>query len=128
MTSDPVPSPDLQAAADALALAQSVVDAGIAALVRAGGPDSAQVLAYDVAHAAAAVRTAESLLTYGSHGETEARIACAFTADAVADLATRIIGRSAQWGVTAGWMAPAEAFVTAFRDPSFLASLADQPG
>ena len=128
MTSDPVPSPDLQAAADALALAQSVVDAGIAALVLAGGPDSAQVLAYDIAHAAAAVRTAESLLTYGSRGETEARIACAFTADALADLATRVIGRSAQWGVTAGWMTPAEAFVTSFRDPSFLASLADQPG
>ena len=128
MTPDPVPAPDLQAAADALALAQSVVDAGIAALVAAGGPDSAQVLAYDIAHAAAAVRTAESLLTYGSRGETEARIACAFTADALADLATRVIGRSAQWGVTAGWMTPAEAFVASFRDPSFLASLADQPG
>ena len=128
MTSDPVPAPDLQAAADALALAQTVVDAGIAALVDTGGPDSAQVLAYDIAHAAAAVRTAESLLAYGSRGETEARIACAFAADAVADLATRVVGRSAQWGVAAGWMAPAEAFVASFRDPSFLASLADQPG
>ena len=128
MTPDPVPVPDLQAAADALALAQSVVDAGIVALVDAGGPDSAQVLAYDIAHAAAAVRTAESLMPYGSRGDTEARIACAFAADAVADLATRVIGRSTQWGVAAGWMAPAEAFVASFRDPSFLASLADQPG
>ena len=80
MTSDPVPAPDLQAAADALALAQSVVDSGIAALVAAGGPDSAQVLAYDIAHAAAAVRTAEAVLAYGSHGEVEAQIACAFAA------------------------------------------------
>ncbi len=128
VTSDPVPAPDLRAAADALALAQSVVDAGIASLVAAGGPDSAQVLAYDIAHAAAAVRTAEALLVYGSLGGTEAAIACAFAADAVADLATRVIGRSAQWGVAAGWMAPAEAFVATFRDPAFLASLADRPG
>jgi (2S)-methylsuccinyl-CoA dehydrogenase len=128
VTSDPVPAPDLRAAADALALAQSVVDAGITSLVAAGGPDSAQVLAYDIAHAAAAVRTAEALLVYGSRGDTEAAIACAFAADAVADLATRVIGRSAQWGVAAGWMAPAEAFVAAFRDPAFLASLADRPG
>ena len=128
MTSDPVPAPDLRAAADALALSQSVVDAGISALVAAGGPDSAQVLAYDIAHAAAAVRTAEALLAYGSHGDTEARISCAFAADAVADLATRLIGRTAQWGVDPGWMAPVEGFVASFRDPAFLASLADTPG
>ena len=84
--------------ADAVALAQSVVDAGVAALAGAGGPDAAQVLAYDVAHAAAAVRTAEAVLAYGAHGETEARIACAFAADAVADLATRTIGRAARVG------------------------------
>ncbi len=128
MTPEPLPAPDLRSAADALGQAQSVVDAGIASLVAAGGPDSAQVLAYDVAHAAAAVRTAEALLVYGSRGDTEAAIACAFAADAVADLATRVIGRSAQWGVAAGWMAPAEAFVATFRDPAFLASLADRPG
>ncbi len=128
MTSDPVPAPDLRAAADALALAQSVVDAGVAALVAEGGPDAAQVLAYDIAHAAAAVRTAEALLVYGTHGETEAAIACAFAADALADLATRLIGRASQWGVSSGWMAPAEVFVATFRDPAFLASLADRPG
>ncbi len=128
MTSDTVPAPDLQAAAEAVALSQSVVDHGIAALIAAGGPDTAQVLAYDIAHAAAAVRTAEALLAYGTYGDTEARIACAFAADAVADLATRTIGRAAQWGVAHDWMAPAVAFVSAFRDPAFLASLADQPG
>ncbi len=128
MTSEPVPAPDLPAAAEALALAQSVVDRGIAALVGAGGPDTAQVLAYDIAHAASAVRTAEALLGYGSHGDAEARMACAFAADAVADLAGRTIGRSGQWGVAADWMAPAEAFVATFRDPAFLAPMADQPG
>ncbi len=121
-------SPDLAAAADAVGVAQSIVSAGVDALAGAGGPDLAQVLAYDVAHAAAAVRTAEAVLTYGAHGETEARIACAFAADAVADLAARTIGRAHEWGVDPGWMAPVEAFVAAYRNPVFLAALADQEG
>jgi (2S)-methylsuccinyl-CoA dehydrogenase len=128
VTTESLPAPDLVAAADAVAVAQSVIGAGVAALAGAGGPDQAQVLAYDVAHAAAAVRTAEATLTYGSYGDTEARIACAFAADALADLAVRTIGRSKEWGVAADWMAPAEEFVATFRDPRFLGSLADQEG
>jgi (2S)-methylsuccinyl-CoA dehydrogenase len=128
MTSDPLPVPDLTAAADALAVARSVVDAGIAGLEKAGGPDTAQVLAYDVAHAAAAIRTAEAAAGYGAQGDIEARIACAFAADALADLAARTTGRARAWGVAADWMTPAEPFVSAFRDPEFLASLADQQG
>ncbi len=127
----PVPdlaAPDLVAAAGALAVAQSVIDAGVAGLGAAGGPDIAQVLAYDVAHAAAAVRTAESVLAYGSYGDTEGRIACAFTADALADLASRTTGRAAHWGVAADWMGPAEEFVATYRDPVFLAGLAETPG
>jgi (2S)-methylsuccinyl-CoA dehydrogenase len=128
MTSVRLPPPDLALASEALAVGQSVVASGVAALSAAGGPDVAQVLAYDVAHAAAAIRTAEAALGYGAHGEPEARIACAFAADALADLASRTIGRTATWGIGPDWMAPAEGFVTAFRDPDFLASLADQPG
>ncbi len=128
MTSDSIPAPDLDAAADAVALSQTVVERGIAALIAAGGPDTAQVLAYDLAHAAAGVRTAEALLAYGSHGDTEARMACAFAADAVADLASRTVGRTSQWGVATDWMAPAEEFVATFRDPAFLAPMADQQG
>ena len=43
--------------------------------------DANQVVAYDVAHAAAAVATARAALAYGEHGEVEARIAAAFVAD-----------------------------------------------
>ena len=73
MTSDPLsidpqPSPDLIAAASAIVVARSAIEAGVSALGAAGGPDRAQVLAYDVAHAAAAVRTAEAVLAYGAHG------------------------------------------------------------
>ncbi len=109
-------------------MARAVVAAGIVATAAGGGPDRAQVLAYDVAHAAAAVRTAEAVLAYGAHGDTEARIACAFAADALADLAARTAGRSSEWGVAANWCAPAEAFMARFRDPVFLASLAETEG
>jgi (2S)-methylsuccinyl-CoA dehydrogenase len=120
VTSDQHPVPDLVAAAAAVAVAQSAV--------AAGGPDTAQVLAYDVAHAASAVRTAGAALTYGSYGDTEARIACAFAADAVADLSARTIGRTRDWGIAGDWMAPAESFVATFRDPEFLSSLAEVEG
>ncbi len=111
-----------------MALAAVTVDSGIAALRAAGGADSAQVLAYDVAHGASAVRTAQAVLAYGAHGRAEARIACAFAADAVAELAGRLVGREAGWGVDAGWWAPVAAFVTAYRDPDFLAALAGEDG
>ncbi|MGA2835011.1 MAG: acyl-CoA dehydrogenase family protein [Acidimicrobiales bacterium] len=125
---DPIPAPDLLAAADAVAVARSVVDAGIGAMAAAGGPDAVQTVAYDVSHAAAAVRTAQAVLAYGAHGDTESRIACAFVADAVADLASRIVGRSAEWGVGPDWMAPIERFVATYRRPDFVASLAASPG
>ncbi len=128
MSTDAPPRADLPGAVEAVAVARSVVAAGIAAMAAGGGPDQAQVLAYDVAHAAAAVRTAEAVLAYGTHGDTEARIACAFAADALADLAARTAGRSAEWGVAADWSAPAEAFMARFRDPGFLASLAETEG
>ena len=53
----------------------------------AAAPTRDQVLAYDLAHAAAAVETARSLLDYGAKGDLEAAITCAFVADAVDDLA-----------------------------------------
>ena len=128
MTFDSVPAPDLDAATDATAVASAVVASGIAALRAAGGPDRAQTLAYDVSHAAAAVRTAQSVLAYGTHGDVESRIACAFVADALADLAGRVVGRTAEWGVTTDWLAPAEQFVATYRDPAYLATLAEVPG
>ena len=68
----------------------------------AGGPDAQQVLAYDLAHAAAAAATARALLDYGAKGDVEARITCAFAADMAHDLVTRLAGREALWGVEPG--------------------------
>jgi (2S)-methylsuccinyl-CoA dehydrogenase len=123
-----MPSPDLAAAAAAVDVARAVVDTGVATLAGAGGPEVAQVLAYDVAHAAAAVATARSLLDYGSKGEVESRITCAFVADAVADIAGRTFGRESLWGLQPGALDAARAFVADWRDPVAVAELADEPG
>ena len=98
------------------------------ALAEAGGPEVAQVLAYDVAHAASAVETARSMLDYGARGEVEGRIACAFVADAVAELAARLYGREATWGAEPGALDGARAFVAEWRDPAVLAELAGDDG
>ena len=120
--------PELPAAVDAVALASQVV-AGAARQVAAdGGPDANQVVAYDLAHAAAGVRAAEAAVAYGAGGADEARIACAFVADALADLAARTVGREHAFGTTPGWLEPARGFVAAGRHPAFLASLADTEG
>ena len=114
----------LAAAADAVELAQHVVDSASAAIRANGGVDANQVVAYDVAHSAAAVATARAALTYGALGDAEELLATAFVADVVADLIGRVAGREANWGVEAGWSTPAAAFLAARRDPAALAALA----
>ncbi len=122
-------APDLSAAASAVELAQSVVKSGVRTLAAAdGGVDANQVLAYDLAHAAAAVETARALLDYGNKGDVEARITCAFVADAVADLATKVFGREAAWGAAEGALDELRPFVSTYRDPAYLAELGGEEG
>ena len=121
--------PDLPAAADVIDLADRVVGKAVRRLASLeGGPDVHQVLAYEIAHAAAGVATAKSLIDYGNKGDVEAAITCAFTADMVHDLATKILGREADWGVERDVLANAHAFMSDFRSAEFLASLASTPG
>jgi (2S)-methylsuccinyl-CoA dehydrogenase len=119
---------ELTAAADAVDLAQHLVDQACAVVKANGGIDANQVVAYDVAHAAAAVATARATLEYGAQGEIESRIACAFAADVLADLAGKVAGREPSWGVEAGWLTPASDFLAAQRDPALLAALATTEG
>ncbi|MCU1351637.1 MAG: putative acyl-CoA dehydrogenase, partial [Acidimicrobiales bacterium] len=121
------PAPDLDAAAQAIDLASQVVSAATATLAAAGSIDDHQVLAYDLAHAAAAVETARGLLDYGSKGDLEGTITCAFVADAVAELAAKLFGREAAWGVEPGALDAARDFLATFRSPELLASITD-PG
>ena len=122
------PVADLTAAADAVALAEQVVTDAAKHLAASGGVDANQVVAYDLAHAAAATATARASLEYGAKGDVEARIACAFVADAIAELVAKLVGREAAWGVSAATLAPAGPFVNAHRDPAVLAALCGEQG
>ena len=117
----------LGTAAAAIDAAQLVVESGIARLAT-DGIEANQVLAYDVAHAAAAVQSARGLLSYGTLGDIEERITCAFAADALADLAAKLFGREEQWGVATDVLDPTRTFVATYRNPAFLASLAGEHG
>jgi (2S)-methylsuccinyl-CoA dehydrogenase len=120
-------APDLNAAAVAVEAARGVVHTGLRHLAETGSVDDDQVVAYDLAHAAAAVETARTLLDYGAKGDVEAAITCAFAAEAVADVAGKLFGRESAWGVDAGALDEARGFVATYRDPAFLASI-EGPG
>ena len=82
------------------------------------------MLAYDLAHAASAVEGCRVMLEYGEHGEYESLLARAFIADAIADLAARLIARESVWGVEAAELGPALPFVETHRSPAFLEEIA----
>ncbi|MGD9794276.1 MAG: acyl-CoA dehydrogenase family protein [Acidimicrobiia bacterium] len=115
---------DLTAAASVLELTANVVGKAVRNLATSGSVDADQVLAYDLAHATAAVATAQSMLDYGTKGDTEARLTCAFAADAVHDVATKLFGREATWGVPIGALDPIREFCATYRDPAYLAAIA----
>lgn len=121
--------PDLTTAATIVDLAAGVVDRAVAHIAATGGPDEQQLVAYDVAHAAAQVYTARAMLDYGAKGgaakeSVEGKLACAFVADTVHDLITRIAGRESLWGNDPAPMRTAHPFLETYRSPEFLASLA----
>src|SRR5688500_16304388 len=120
-------APDLNAAAAAVDTAHGVVHDALRRLAATGSVDDDQVVAYDLAHAAAAVETARTLLDYGAKGDEQARITCASAAEAVPDVAARLFGREGEWGVSADALDGPRPFVATYRSPAFLASL-DGPG
>jgi (2S)-methylsuccinyl-CoA dehydrogenase len=123
-------TPDLALAAVAVQAARDVTRQAAVTLA-AGGRDAIddhQVVAYDLAHAASATDIARCALAYGAHGPIEAGLAVAFAADAVADTAARLAGREASWGVAPGVLDDCRGFLAAYRDPVWLATLAEQPG
>src|SRR5687768_9574273 len=121
-------APDLNAAARVVELAKAVTDGAARHLAILGDIDDRQVVAYDLAHASAAVENARAILDYGAKGDVEARIACAFVADAVYDVATRVLGREAEWGTKPDALDGTREFLTAYRSPEYLASLAGEQG
>ncbi len=124
----PAPALDLVNASELVERAQSVIDGALVALKKGGGVDAHQSLAYDLAHAASALATARASLAYAAQGEEESRLVAAFLAFALSDLATRVLGRESLWAVVDDWYRPFAAFVSTYRDPQFVASLAESPG
>jgi (2S)-methylsuccinyl-CoA dehydrogenase len=123
----------LDAAAAAVSDAADVVGAACRHLAHASADegrvsvaklDRHQVLAYDLAHAASAIEGCRVMLDYGRAGEYESMLARAFIADAVADLATRLLAREGAWGVETAELASALPFVEAHRSPMFLEEVA----
>ena len=122
------PNPDLVAAADVIDIAGNVVGKAIRHLAGTGGPDVHQVLAYDIAHSSAQIAAARAMLDYGAKGDVEARLTCAFTADMIHDLISRLCGRESMWGLETAPLRDTHSFLDTFRATSFIASLADQAG
>ena len=120
--------PDVTAAASAVDAAKAAVDSGFRHLAANGDIEADQVVAYDLAHAAAAVENARAVLDYGAKGDVEARIACAFVADAVHEMAGRLLGREAEWGTEPGVLDPVLPFVRSFRAPAYLSALCGEQG
>ena len=119
---------DLPNAAGLVLSAQTIVNGAVENLARGGGPDSQQSFAYDLAHAASALAAAKSMISYGENGDVESRLAAAFLAHSLGDLASRVLGREELWGLAVTWYEPFANFVTKYRDSSFVASLAETPG
>lgn len=119
---------ELAAAGAAVDLVRAVVDGGVRHLATAGDVDANQVVAYDLAHSAAVVENARAVLEYGSRGEAEASIACAFVADAVYDVATKTYWREGAWGIEPGALDAAADFVRSHRAPEYLAGLCGEQG
>jgi len=124
----PTPVLDLDVATALVDRADDVLAGALRELAKRGGVDANETLAYDLAHAASALATVRSCLTYAKKGELEAQLVAAFLALVLTDLATRALGREASWGVEATWFTPFQSFVATYRDPSFLSTLAESPG
>src|SRR4051794_31630147 len=122
------PLPDLAAAADAVETASGIVGRAVRQLASSGGPDAQQVLAYDLAQVAGQVATARSMLDYGAKGDLEARLTCAFVADMLHDLGTRLVGREGLWGLDDNPLGGVHRFLQTYRSPGFIGSLAERPG
>jgi (2S)-methylsuccinyl-CoA dehydrogenase len=124
----PAPALDVDVAEQLIARGETLLDGALRELRARGGIDANETLAYDLSHSASGLAAARSCLGYARHGDDEAQLVAAFLAMTLSDLAERILGRESLWGVETGWFEPFQSFVAAYRDPSFLSTLAETPG
>ncbi len=115
-------SPTLDEARVAVETMRHVIDAALEQLTGLDIDDH-QVVAYEVAHGAAAVASAANLLDYGKSGEAEARLAIAFVADVAHDLAGKVLGREDSWGIPVDALDSIRPLIASARHPRFVAAL-----
>ena len=87
-----------------------------------------QLLAYEIAHLAAAVEAARASLDYARKGEVEAMIGFAFIADAAREMASKLAFRTNDYGTDLHLDEELAHFVTTYADPTHLASIAETAG
>ena len=111
---------DLAAVGALVDAADDVIAAAIARLRELGGPDASQVLAYDLAHVGVGGRDGPGAARLRRQAATPRRPSpCAFAADTVHDLITRVTGREALWGATPGRSTPIARPSPATATPTF---------
>ena len=114
--------PRSRAATTVVDLAGQVVETGVRQMNASGGPDAGQVLAYDLAHAAAGGRhrpVDARLRRQGRRRGTDRRAPSSPTRCTTSP--PSVFGREALWGVEPGVLDGARAFLATYRDPTFLA-------
>ncbi len=119
---------ELQDAASAIELADGLIKGAVSLLAETSSVDASQVLAYDIAHAAAAVETSRAMLDYGNRGEIEMKLTCVFVADTIAELGAKTWGREAIWACNPDSLDGARDFVARWRNPERLAEMAFEDG
>lgn len=118
----------MQSAASAVESAQAIIHGAVERLASHDHPEQDQVLTYDLAHAASGIEAGRAVLDYGAKGSEEARLACAFIADAVHDLASKTFGRELEWSINDRAVTVLREFASKYRSPEFLASIAETSG
>jgi hypothetical protein len=72
-------------------------------------------------------RRSEGDVDYEAKGDLEAHITCAFVADMIHDLITRLTNARGGWGLDDVPLTEVRSFLDRFRATAFIASLSDEP-
>ena len=109
-------------------LCNSVVDRSIENFNRYLSLDADQTIAYDLAHIASSVQAANSALNYARKGDLHLRLAQAFVGDVTHQIVSSSLGREYIFATNASEYDSFQQFLSKYREPNFVASLADTPG
>ncbi len=90
--------------------------------------DNDQAIAYDLAHIASSVQAANSALNYARKGSLHLRLTQAYVGDVAHQIVSSSLGREYVFAIDAYEYDTLHQFLSKYRAPSFLASIADTPG